>query len=901
MNWEHYLFGENLSSPTAPTAAFVEQLLDKAEAKCQSLQNLSSDTIISILAAAGRLWKDPQYAPRRLALAHMPQVVGFSPQMTELGLEELSRLLEPESLRTILKGELGSLSSMDSWVASPAMQGLQQCRPLGTLLHVSPGNVFLGAADSLIRGLLTKNVNLLKISQSDTLFPLLFAKSLDQADPQHLIAHSFAAISFKGGDKAVEAVFKKRCNGIVVWGGQKAVEAWRQGLGSGTRLIEYGPRLSLALITQKHLQQHSQPAAEKLATDIVMWEQRGCGSPQVLFLENSDGAINQTIPNFLLSLQRALSKQAEQLPPAELSLDEKIEIRRERELAKFGELTGQSTLYEAAPPLKAQSWTIIVRHHLERLNSPLNRTIIVYPYNHFNKVITALQPYRALLQSCGLGAEPEEARLIADSLCQAGLERICELGQMHLSRHGAPHDGSFQLEHLVRRTAVESMDLVPTTPAMPLIAQNDLPAQEEIKTTPLEERLFNLVEFSRSHSAYYREKTAHLPLHNLTDFAKFPFLSGEELRTATPPVSNALPALPMRDAYIFASGGSTGAPKFSFYTREEWDDVTSILAFIYKTAGLDTSDVVANLFMAGNLYTSFLAASGAIEKIGCVNLPIAGNALIDQVILYCELFKPTAIVGLPSIIIQVAETIERRGLAIRIKKILYGGERLAPEAQQYLRQALGTEIIMSAGYASVDAATVGYQCPHCQGTAHHLLADYQYLEIIDPQTNLPVKAGETGELTVTCLKRRLMPLIRYRTGDLGRLLPGRCACGSSAPLFELLGRAGGFLRVGTVNIYPESIAKSLGSLEGVSHLFQIIANSVGTKDTLLIRVESPDNSECNLKNTIREAIVRDNYELVEALREGWLDSINVELVPPNGLPRIARTGKIKQLVDMRIH
>jgi phenylacetate-coenzyme A ligase PaaK-like adenylate-forming protein len=355
-------------------------------------------------------------------------------------------------------------------------------------------------------------------------------------------------------------------------------------------------------------------------------------------------------------------------------------------------------------------------------------------------------------------------------------------------------------------------------------------------------------------------------------------------------------------AYVFASGGSTGAPKFSFYSYDEWDQVTSILAEIYQVAGISSRDVVGNLFMAGNLWTSFIVANEALAKIGCVTLPIAGNADVELVLRYMQLFNPTALVGLPSIIIQIAEEVERRGLHPKVDKILYGGEHLGAQVRNLLRRALGATVIVSAGYASVDAGPIGYQCHETPGSVHHLLYDYQYLEILDVDTLEPIKGEREGEIVITNMERHLMPILRYRTGDRGRWVRTPCACGRRTPLFELLGRVDDVVRVGSVSVYPDSIADVLAQVPGASQLFQIVAANDGTKDSLTIRTEYAGHNGTALeavREGIYQTLLSDNGELAEALREGWLGSLSVEVLAPGGLPRIRRTGKIKKVVDLR--
>ena len=159
-----------------------------------------------------------------------------------------------------------------------------------------------------------------------------------------------------------------------------------------------------------------------------------------------------------------------------------------------------------------------------------------------------------------------------------------------------------------------------------------------------------------------------------------------------------------------------------------------------------------------------------------------------------------------------------------------------------------------------------------------------------------------GEIVVTNLGRRLMPIIRYRTGDLGRRVAGTCQCGRLGPRFELLGRCDDVLRVGSVSIYPESIEPVLASVPELSRLFQIVAERDGVKDRLTVRTESPlsdEGARKALEPRLAAMIIEADEELAEALREGWLGMFSVEVLPSGGIPRVRRTGKIRRVIDLR--
>ena len=173
------------------------------------------------------------------------------------------------------------------------------------------------------------------------------------------------------------------------------------------------------------------------------------------------------------------------------------------------------------------------------------------------------------------------------------------------------------------------------------------------------------------------------------------------------------------------------------------------------------------------------------------------------------------------------------------------------------------------------------------------MTDYQFLEFLDPDTGEPVADGDVGEITVTCLRRRLMPLIRYRTGDLGRWVD------SKAWTFELKGRIGDRIRIGTADVYPADVARTLDQLDGVGHIFQLIITKQGPKDHLHVKVERSSRGGKVSAEKVKEALLENLGELEEAFREGWLGGLEVELMSQGSLEGVTRTGKIKAVVDLR--
>jgi phenylacetate-coenzyme A ligase PaaK-like adenylate-forming protein len=892
MAFEHYIFGEFVEKDEPLSREDLDFIFFQSRKALGKLHACPAGGIIDLLDAMGRAWSRPDYWARKRAVEIMPDLVGYSPRMVELALDAICETMKKENLERKVRMELGGRDFLDNWTFHPQHLAYLKAESLGTVLHVSAGNVFIGGIDSLVHGILTKNVNLLKISSADPVFPLLFARTVKEIEADGPVSRSFSVVSFKGGQTEIEDQLKKECDAVVVWGGEEAVKAWRQNLPMGTRLVEYGPKYSFSVFTREGFRTASlEEICHRAALDVVMWEQRACSSPQVFYVEVKEG--EPSIETFIYGLQGAFSDLAREIPRGKIPMDEEIEILRARELARIAEVYDEGSVLCSRG---GTAWTVIYERSPAFKFSPLNRVVFVKPFKSWADILGSIVEMGPYLQTASILASPSELKTLSKALVRCGVNRITEVGKMFEGKSGSPHDGAYQLQNLIRWALIESVQ-----ERFDLGERLDPGEAGPSKT----ERLIGLLHFASGHSPFYHDRLAELSVKSLGDFARVPLLDRTDIYNNTPPENENLLTAPLEKAYVFASGGSTGAPKFSYYSYAEWDEVTTILSGIYQMAGITEHDTVGNLFMAGNMWTSFIVANEALEKIGCVTLPIAGNADIDLIMRYIRIFRPDALIGLPNILLKIAEMVEKeRPGEIVIQKILYGGEHMSAEAGAYLRRVLKTETIISAGYASVDGGPIGYQCQRCTGGVHHLLYDYQFLEVLNPETHEPVSDGAPGELIITNLKRRLMPIIRYRTGDMGRMLEGRCQCGRRTPLFELLGRCDDVLRVGTVSIYPDDIEGALVPFPEVSHIFQVVAEPLGAKDRLLVRAElkdlnKPIDRREPLEEKIRAEILRRDEELAEALREGWLGDLAVELVPSGTIPRIRRTGKIRKAVDLR--
>ncbi|MGE5706868.1 MAG: acyl-CoA reductase, partial [Bacteroidota bacterium] len=286
----HYLFGEETSQPLDRDRLLA--LLHQARENKAKLRDYPLSKILRALHEAGKKWADPHYQGRIEALAKLPDLIGFSREMVEKGLDYLAASLEHDGLLEDLTLQLGNPEFLDRFVYDQKYDGLLRAEPHGLLLHVSAGNVFVGAALHIVQGLLTKNVNLIKLSSADPVFPVLVARSVVEADP--FLKHGLALMHWKGGDSEIEGMLKQSVDAISVFGGEEAVESYRHGLAPHVELFRHGPKVGLALVGKEAL--WDQDLADRLVHDAVMWDQNACSSPQLLYLEGEEKNAKDFIP-----------------------------------------------------------------------------------------------------------------------------------------------------------------------------------------------------------------------------------------------------------------------------------------------------------------------------------------------------------------------------------------------------------------------------------------------------------------------------------------------------------------------------------------------------------------------------------------------------------------------------
>ena len=891
-NHSAWIFGEE-QKDFSLNADSAKELITKGRAAANAIFRLSTPKIVSLLAAAGKLWR-PGTPIYKEALAALSQQLPFSHDMVKESLDMVCGLLDEGELHNRVALELGAPTALDRWhrptgrrtrnqprgLSNKDYDGLVRAFPMGLMLHVSASNVFLGALDSIVQGMLTKNAAIVKLSSADPIFPIMFARSLAEVDEEGALAGSLALVSWRGGDSEVEEVFKGGVDGAIVWGGEEAVQAYRQGLNAGARLIEHGPKMSFAVITKEIFYKENKKelviTAQELAHDVALWDQAACASPQMAYLECS----RQQAEDFAQILAEELEKFADKWPPGELDIHEQVELTKVREQATFEAAVGEKSIM--FPEDRSARWTIIVTDNKEPEVSPLNRCIVLHPIDDIALLPGLFRPIAGYLQSVGVAGSLPRIRQLAIELGASGVNRFTTLGTMLAGVTGAPHDGRFGLQDLVRWVDYERCpDASP------------------------KERLGALLSYVRERSPFFKERLAGLDLKLGNDLLKIPFSQSEDIVPNVPPRGEDFLTASPHGAHVFASGGSTGQPKYVLYTFDEFVEVSRVLSTCFEAAGMTREDRCANIFVAGHLWTSFLAVHQALENVGCFSIPIGGTSEMSQTLRYVVDFEATVVLGIPSALLELARLVRSEGLTgkLHVRLLLYAGEHLAPQSAQFLSETFGGAQVRSAGYASVDAGTIGYQCEHCQGSWHHLLTDYQYLEFLHVDSGKPVAAGEVGEMVATNLNRLLQPVVRMKTGDLGRFSDSQCPCGSKDLLFELLGRADDRVFVGGARFMARDLDKVADAVDGLSGQVQVIVQNQDGTEKLTLKAEASGAAAAELRAKLAEqfvdAFLEQEEDVRAAVNMGWLEKPEAEVLEPGHLPRVARTGKVRRVIDER--
>ena len=379
-------------------------------------------------------------------------------------------------------------------------------------------------------------------------------------------------------------------------------------------------------------------------------------------------------------------------------------------------------------------------------------------------------------------------------------------------------------------------------------------------------------------------------IRTLDDVRKLPFTTKQDLRDNYP---FGLSAVPLEEVVrLHSSSGTTGTPTVILHTQHDLDEWANAVARCLYMVGLRKGDIFQNSSGYG-MFTGGLGFQYGAERLGMLTVPAAAGNTKRQIKFITD-FGTTALHAIPSYAGRLYEVMEEMGIDplrdTRLRTLIIGAEPHSDEQRRRIEQMLGVKAYNSFGMSEMCGPGVAFECPEQNGL--HIWEDYYIVEIVDPQTLEPVPDGEVGELVLTTINREAMPLLRYRTRDLTRILPGECPCGRHHKrLDRMKGRSDDMMILKGVNIFPIQIENILMQFRELGTDYLITLTNLEANDEMTVEVELNEFTDDY------GFLQRLTKEITRQLKDEILITPRVKLVPKGSLPK--QEGKAVRVKDLR--
>ena len=393
------------------------------------------------------------------------------------------------------------------------------------------------------------------------------------------------------------------------------------------------------------------------------------------------------------------------------------------------------------------------------------------------------------------------------------------------------------------------------------------------------------------HSEFYQNKFRAVGLERgdirtPEDLPKIPFSDKGDLRNAYPLKLMSVPENQI--VRIHSSSGTTGTPVIIPYTRGDIQAWAIMFERCYQMAGVTNLDRI-QITPGYGLWTAGIGFQAGAERLGAMAVPMGPGNTEKQLQMMIDL-KTTVLTATSSYALLLTEEVQRRGLLdkIHLRKGIIGSERWGDKMWNTIQDGLGIQLYDIYGLTEIYGPGISVSCDAKEGL--HYWDDYLYFEVIDPETGANVPEGQLGELVITTLRKEGAPLLRYRTHDLTRLIPGKCPCGCAYPRHDrVLGRTDDMTKVKGVNIFPGQIDQVLKGIDGCTSEYQVVIDHVDGKDHMLLRFETKQTSCLDEL----EALVQRTFKTRIGI------TVGTEALAVGSLPRSEK--KSTRIIDNRFH
>jgi hypothetical protein len=413
----------------------------------------STRSLVEVLSAVAESWQRPEYPFRKLALGQGPEVTGFSRATLANGLDAFFRQLTPENFNALLVQDLGHVNRLDEMVSSPGEQKLSRsgtARGPEMLVHITAGNIPVPTLMSIVLGVLVRSAQFVKCASDAALLPRLFAHSLYEAEPK--LGACLEIAEWRGGQTALEEAIFAEADCVTATGDDETLAAIRHRVPPKVRFLGYGQRVSFGYVASGALSGfNASKIVPRAATDVVAWNQLGCLSPHVIYVEHG-GAV--AAEQFAEMLADELAKREETEPRGEVAKETAAAIASRRAFYQVRAAHSPDTRHWQS--WNSTAWTVVYEADARFQLSCLNRFIYVKGVADLKAALENADQIRGKVSTVGLAAPEDQAGEFARQLAQWGVTRVCPLGRMQDPPLTWRHDGRPALGDLVTWTDFET-------------------------------------------------------------------------------------------------------------------------------------------------------------------------------------------------------------------------------------------------------------------------------------------------------------------------------------------------------------------------------------------------------------------------------------------------------------
>lgn len=434
--------------------------------------------------------------------------------------------------------------------------------------------------------------------------------------------------------------------------------------------------------------------------------------------------------------------------------------------------------------------------------------------------------------------------------------------------------------------------------------------QKKLKNKYVEEQAVGiltpqqLIRFVRENSPFYKNLYKDLP--DIVPLKNLPILSQSEYRDANVIINNQILTGPQDNGLVFCSGGTSGNPKFSYITHDEWKTLIDEVSQAFAKGPIESGDRIANLFFGGSLYGAFVYTTRLLEScpLDLMQLPIAGHIGLSDAAEIMREFKANVIMSFPTTIMKFAEYVENNPSCLdsnQIEKIFFAGEPFFEDQKKRLKEIFPNSNIFSISYGSTDGGMLGYPDHTCNIDEFRIFGRHTILEIIDEKTHEVIdEENREGLIVITNLFLKLMPVIRYPVGDRGMWVEAKS---SQDRKFKLLGRAENAACLGGIRFYVDDVRSVIDQYRENLKIydFQMLSIHKEEKDCLILKIASPLSRE--QLHVYENEIISKMGNLYSLYREfldlSTIHPLEIQWILPNELEVNKRTGKMRHIIDRR--